>query len=101
MSSLPITREQILRVAELSRIALTEEEIEQYARELTHFVDMLSVLDTIDKDGVPPTVTLTFDPIAQRDDKLEPSLPRDEALAMGPVTSDGGFAVPKILGGEG
>lgn len=101
MSSSPITRDHILRVAELSRLALSDEEVERYTRELAQFVDMLSVLDTIDTAGVPPSISLTFDPIALREDELEPSLPREEALALAPVESDGGFAVPKILGGEG
>jgi|SRR5690554_1755158 len=101
MSSAPISRDLILRVAELSRLGLSDEELDRYARELSQFVDMLSALDTADVDGVPPSISLTFDPIALREDEVHESLNRDEALALAPVSSDDGFAVPKILGGEG
>lgn len=101
MSSSPISRDLILRLAELSRLGLSEAELDRYARELAQFIDMLSVLDSVDVEGVPPSITLSFDAIALRDDELEQSLERDEALGLAPLSSDGGFAVPKILGGEG
>jgi aspartyl-tRNA(Asn)/glutamyl-tRNA(Gln) amidotransferase subunit C len=93
-----ITREQVLRVAELARLKINEDEVETFTKQLGSILEFVEQLKTLDTSNVEPTCFLepSHDPL--RDDVEKPSLPRDEALANGPKVKNGFFAVPKVIG---
>src|SRR5690606_14689362 len=89
-----IEREQVLHVARLSRLRLSEEEIDTLAGELSSILDHVDKLAEVDIEGVEPTSHVV--PLANvlRDDEPRPSLKREVALSQAPDPHDGAFRVP-------
>jgi len=96
-----IDREQVLHVAQLARLELTEDEIVNFTAQLGSVLGYMNQLDEADTAGVEPTcyVVPSHDPL--RDDAEADSLPPEAALANGPSVKKGHFAVPKIIGAPG
>jgi aspartyl-tRNA(Asn)/glutamyl-tRNA(Gln) amidotransferase subunit C len=89
-----ITRDEVLHVAQLARLALSEEEIEPMARELSAVLDHIAKIGELDLDHVAPTSHVVEIAGALRPDEPRPSFPREVALAQAPAVSDEGFLVP-------
>jgi aspartyl-tRNA(Asn)/glutamyl-tRNA(Gln) amidotransferase subunit C len=89
-----IDRDEVLHVARLARLALSEQEVERMARELSVVLDHIERISELDLEGVPPTSHVIDVAGALREDEPEPSLPREVALAQAPAVEDGGFLVP-------
>jgi aspartyl-tRNA(Asn)/glutamyl-tRNA(Gln) amidotransferase subunit C len=89
-----IAREEVLHVARLARLALSQEEIEPIARELSAVLDHIAKMGELDLSDVPPTSHVVEVTGALRPDEPRPSLPREVVLAQAPAVSDGGFLVP-------
>jgi aspartyl-tRNA(Asn)/glutamyl-tRNA(Gln) amidotransferase subunit C len=89
-----IDREQVLHVARLARLELSEDEVTRMTGELSAILDHIEKISELDLDGVPPTTHVVEVPNALRDDVPRPSLPRDVALANAPAVADDGFSVP-------
>jgi aspartyl-tRNA(Asn)/glutamyl-tRNA(Gln) amidotransferase subunit C len=89
-----IGRDEVLHVARLARLALSEEEIEPMARELSAVLDHVATIAELDLDDVPPTTHVVELTGGLREDRPRPSLPREVALSQAPDASDEGFLVP-------
>ena len=89
-----LSRDQVLHVAKLARLELTEEELERFAGELSKVLDHIEKISELDLDGVPPTSHVVDVPNALRPDEPKPSLPRDVAFANAPAIDEDGFSVP-------
>lgn len=94
-----IDREQVLHVARLARLELTDDEVEHMTGELSKVLDHIDKIAELDLDGVAPTSHVVTVERALRPDDPEPSLPRDVALAPAPAVSDDGFLVPSPQAG--
>jgi aspartyl-tRNA(Asn)/glutamyl-tRNA(Gln) amidotransferase subunit C len=89
-----IDREQVLHVARLARLELSEEEIERMAGELSGILEHVDRISALDLDEVEPTTHVVELADVLRDDEPEPSLPREVALEPAPDPADGFFRVP-------
>jgi len=89
-----IDREQVLHVARLARLRLSDEEVETMAGELSSILGHIERISELDLDGVQPTTHVVEVENALREDEPRPSLPRDVILEQAPATQDGGFLVP-------
>jgi aspartyl-tRNA(Asn)/glutamyl-tRNA(Gln) amidotransferase subunit C len=89
-----IDREQVLHVARLARLRLTDEEVERMAGELSSILDHVERINEIDLDGVEPTSHVIDVENVLRPDEPRPSLPRERALENAPDATDQGFRVP-------
>jgi aspartyl-tRNA(Asn)/glutamyl-tRNA(Gln) amidotransferase subunit C len=89
-----LDHEQVLHVARLARLELSEEEVERMAAELSKVLDHIEKIRELDLDGVPPTSHVIDVVNALRADEPEPSLPRDVILAAAPEPLNDGFGVP-------
>jgi aspartyl-tRNA(Asn)/glutamyl-tRNA(Gln) amidotransferase subunit C len=89
-----IGREEVLHVARLARLRLTDEEIERMTSELSSVLDHIEKIGELDLDGVEPTSHVIPLENALRDDEPRPSLTRDGALEQAPAPVEGGFGVP-------
>jgi len=89
-----IDREQVLHVARLARLELTEEEVARMSGELSAVLDHIEKIGELDLDGVAPTTHVVEVSNALRPDEPAPSLPREVALEQAPAVADGGFLVP-------
>jgi aspartyl-tRNA(Asn)/glutamyl-tRNA(Gln) amidotransferase subunit C len=92
-----LTRADVEHVAQLARLALTEEEIEGFTEQLGVILDHSAQVAALDTHDVPPTAHPLPLVNVLRADEVRPCLPRDEVLAMAPATEDGRFRVPRIL----
>jgi aspartyl-tRNA(Asn)/glutamyl-tRNA(Gln) amidotransferase subunit C len=91
---------QVARIAHLARLALTEQELELFARQLGSILDYVEQLQKVDTTGVPPTSHPLDLTAALRPDEVRPSVSRDEAVsaAPDPAVDAGLFKVPRVLG---
>jgi aspartyl-tRNA(Asn)/glutamyl-tRNA(Gln) amidotransferase subunit C len=89
-----IDREEVLHVARLARLELSDEEIEPMARELSAVIEHIARIGELDLADVPPTSHVVEVTGALRADEPQASLPREVVLAQAPAVSDEGFLVP-------
>jgi aspartyl-tRNA(Asn)/glutamyl-tRNA(Gln) amidotransferase subunit C len=89
-----IDRAQVLHVARLARLDLTDDEVGTMSRELSAVLDHIEKIGELDLDDVPATSHVIDVVNALRPDEPRPSLPREQALANAPEVVDDGFGVP-------
>jgi len=92
-----LTRADVEHVAQLARLALRDDEIEELTQQLGVILDHAASVSALDTDDVPPTAHPLPLVNVLRPDTPRPSLDRDEVLAMAPSSEDGRFRVPRIL----
>lgn len=95
-----ITREDVAHVADLARLALSEDELDIFTVQLAAVLDHVEDVESLDTQGVPPTAHPLPLVNVLRDDIVRPSLDRDEVLAAAPAVEDHRFRVPPALGEE-
>jgi aspartyl-tRNA(Asn)/glutamyl-tRNA(Gln) amidotransferase subunit C len=90
-----LSRDQVLHVARLARLELTEQEVERFSGELSKVLDHIETIGELgDLTDVEPTSHVINVENALRPDEPRPSWPRDGMLAAAPDAADGGFRVP-------
>ena len=89
---------EVERIAQLARLALTDEEKGRYARQLTRILDYARQIASLDTADVPPMARADEAGPAERPDEPRPSLPREAALANAPESLAGLFVVPRAIG---
>ena len=89
-----IDRDQVLHVARLARLKLTEEEVERMAVELSAVLEHIEKIGELDLEGVEPTSHVVPVENVLREDKPRPSWPRETMLELAPEASNIGFEVP-------
>jgi aspartyl-tRNA(Asn)/glutamyl-tRNA(Gln) amidotransferase subunit C len=89
-----ISREDVLHVAGLAWLALTDEEIERLTVELDAILEAVGVVSELDLADVPPTSHPLDLVNVWADDEPRPSLPLEDVLANAPDAEDGQFKVP-------
>jgi aspartyl-tRNA(Asn)/glutamyl-tRNA(Gln) amidotransferase subunit C len=89
-----IEREQVLHVAKLARLGLSEEEVERMAGELSGILEHVDRIAKLDLDGVEPTSHVVELENVLRADVPHESLPSEVALASAPDPAEGAFRVP-------
>jgi len=93
-----ITREDVLHLAKLSNISLSEEQIEPLKKDLDNIVDYISQLDELDTDGVEPTYQCFDMQNVWREDVIEEfEANREDLLNLTVETEDHQIKVPKVL----
>jgi aspartyl-tRNA(Asn)/glutamyl-tRNA(Gln) amidotransferase subunit C len=89
-----LDRDQVLHVARLARLELTDSEVQRMAAELSHVLDHIEKIGQLDLADVPPTSHVVDVGGALRPDRAQPCLPAEVALANAPEPLHGGFGVP-------
>lgn len=96
-----ISRNEVLKIAELARLHFAEEELDAFTDQFQHLLEYIEQLKQVDVEGIEPTshVSLTkeFEKYIFREDEVRPSLPVEESLANAPDPGDGHFRVPKVI----
>jgi len=93
-----LSREDVLHVARLARIRLSDEELDRYAQQLADVLEHAAAVSALDTAGVTPTAHPLPLRNVMRGDELVPCLDRDAVLAEAPAAEEGRFRVPPILG---
>jgi aspartyl-tRNA(Asn)/glutamyl-tRNA(Gln) amidotransferase subunit C len=92
-----LERETVAHTARLARVHLTEEELDSFASQLGEIISHFDVLDRVNTEGVEPTAQIQPLRNVMVDDVAKASLPKEEVLALAPVTEDGYLRVRKVL----
>ena len=92
-----IDRKDVEHVARLTRLALTEAELERMREQLNSILAHLDTLRAVPTEGVEPTSHAVDVVNVMRDDEVAPCLPREAALANAPDPSGELFRVPRII----
>jgi aspartyl-tRNA(Asn)/glutamyl-tRNA(Gln) amidotransferase subunit C len=89
-----IERDQVLHVARLARLRLSEPEVETMAAELSGILEHVDRIGKLDLEGVEPTSHVVELENVWRADEPRPSLSQEDALASAPDPQDGAFRAP-------
>jgi aspartyl-tRNA(Asn)/glutamyl-tRNA(Gln) amidotransferase subunit C len=89
-----ITREEVLHVARLASLELTDEEVERLTGELSAILEAVSKVSELDLSDVPPTSHPLELVNAWAEDEPRPSLPLDDVFANAPAREGDLFKVP-------
>lgn len=95
-----ISRDEVAHLARLSRLAVTEQELDKFAGQLDVILQSVARIGDAAADDIPPTshsVPLTN---VYRDDVVTPCLTQAEVLSGAPDQAEGRFRVPRILDEE-
>lgn len=94
-----LTRDEVLKVAELGRLNLSDAEVEQFTQQLGKILGYVDVLNEVDVTNVEPMAHVADVSNVFRDDVARQSLPRGDALANSPKSDGKFFLVPQIIEG--
>ena len=89
-----ISRDEVLHVARLARLALTDDEVERLTGELDAILEAVGIVSELDLAEVKPTSHPLDLVNVWADDEPRPSLPLDDVLANAPEAEEGLFRVP-------
>lgn len=92
-----LTLEQVEHIAELAKLALTDEEKARFREQLSAILDYVACLQAIDTSNIPPTATVLPVHTVLRDDIARPPTPRDDLLENAAEKEDGMFRVNVVL----
>lgn len=91
-----LSREEVLHIAALAKVGVTEEDVETFREQLSNILENFEILQKLDTTGVDPTAQ----PVALQNvimcDEIRPSLSQEEVLANAPQR-DGEFFKVKIV----
>jgi len=93
-----ISRTDVVHVAQLARLALTDDEITELTGQLEAILEHAAQVSALETEGVAPTAHPLPLVNVLRPDEPRPCLDRDEVLGEAPATEGGRFRVPRILG---
>jgi aspartyl-tRNA(Asn)/glutamyl-tRNA(Gln) amidotransferase subunit C len=94
---MPLSRDEVLHVARLARIGLTDADVEKFQQQLSTILDNFAALSQIDTTDVEPTThTLPLENVMAPDEPAD-SLDASEVLANAPLTHDGYLRVRAVL----
>ena len=92
-----ISKEEAKHVANLARLAITEEETEMFTKQLDSIITFPEQLNELDTTNIEPTTHVLHMKNVLREDKPSPGLPREEVLKNAPDHQDGQIRVPGIM----
>ena len=92
-----LSRSDVLRVAKLARLTLSDADADHLAHDLSNILSYVKKLEELDTANVAPTSHAVELPTLLRPDILRPGLPVETALQNAPERISDGFGVPKII----
>ena len=92
-----LSREEVLHIARLARLGLTEAELERFREQLSNILENFEILRQADTTDVPPTAQSIALHNVMREDEVTPSLPSSDILANAPRREGDCFRVRAVL----
>jgi len=95
-----ITRAEVAHLARLSRLALSDDELDRFAGQLDVIISSVARVQEVAAAGIPPATHAVELSNVFREDLIVPCLGTDVALAQAPAAEDERFKVPRILAAD-
>lgn len=93
-----LSREEVVHIALLARLGLTETEVDSLREQLSDILGNFEALQQVDTTDVPPTAqSVPLQNVMRNDDEVVPSLPPSQILANAPRKEEGFFRVRAVL----
>lgn len=92
-----LTRDEVARIANLARLALTDEELTHYGEQLSAVLDYAARLNEVDVSGVEVAAPAGSLSNVMREDVIMPSLATEDALFNAAATAEGQFLIQPVL----
>ena len=92
-----ISRDEILHIALLARVGLTEAEVDRLSEQLSNILENFEILKQVDTTNIPPTAQSIALQNVVSDDVIAPSLPLNDVLANAPQQEGDFFKVRAVL----
>ena len=92
-----LSRDEVLHVARLARLALSDDEVTRFGAQLSAILDHAARVSEVAADDVPATSHALPLTNVLRDDEVRDCLPPEKALSTAPEVEDGRFKVPRII----
>ncbi len=92
-----ITRDEVAHLARLSRLTLSDAELDHFAGQLDQIIAAVARVQEVAAEGIPPMTHAVPVVNVYRDDVEQPCLAPDQALSQAPAAEQGRFRVPRIL----
>ncbi len=92
-----LSRDEVLHIALLARLGLTEAEVERLSEQLSNILENFEVLQQVDTSNIPPTSQSIALQNVMREDEVAPSLPQSQVLANAPKKEGDFFRVRAVL----
>lgn len=92
-----IDRSQVKQIAELARLGITADEVDDYAQNLTRILDLVEQMDAADTNNVEPMAHPQDGSLRVRDDIVDEPNRRDEFQRIAPATEAGLYMVPRVV----
>ena len=92
-----LSREEVLHIARLARLGLTEAEVDKFSEQLSHILESFEALQQVDTTDVPPTAQSIPLQNVTKDDEVAASLPPDQILANAPRKEGEYFRIKAVL----
>jgi aspartyl-tRNA(Asn)/glutamyl-tRNA(Gln) amidotransferase subunit C len=92
-----LSQEQVLHIARLAKLGLTDDEVERMSEQLSNILENFEILNKVDTTDVPPTAQPNALTNVLKDDVVKPSMPQDEVLANAPQRDGDYFRVKVVL----
>ncbi len=93
-----VRKEDVLKVASLARLELSEAEVEKYTASLDQLMSYVDILKGLDLKDVEPMLSVDSSPRPLREDIILPSLSKDKTFLNAPAVDLEHFSIPKVLG---
>ena len=92
-----ISKEEVIHIAKLASLNLSEEEIERYANDMTEILDFANMINSVNTDEIKETIAANENYNVFRKDEVIPSTDRDVLLQNAPSKDEGMFRIPKVI----
>ncbi len=93
-----LTKEEVLKLARLARLSLSEEEVEKYTTELGEILTYVEMLSSVDTNGLKPTNQVTgLENVSRKDEVIEYEAKPDKLLKATPSSQDGYIKVKRMI----
>lgn len=93
-----LSREDVLKLAQLARLEISEDEIEHYREELSTILEYVAKLDSVDIAGLEPTTQVTgLQNVMRADDVVDYGISPRDLLRLAPASQDGHIKVKRMI----
>lgn len=92
-----LTREEVLKIAKLSKLEFKEDEIEKFQVELNDILGYIDILDEVDTQNTEPLVYINNDVNNFREEETK-SIELEKVLLNAPESAENAIVVPKVIG---
>jgi len=95
--NMAVSREEVVRIARLADLNLTEKEIEKYAEDLTDILNFAEVVNKLNTSEIKETIGINEEYNVFRKDEIKEGLSKEDALKNAPSQDEGMFRIPKVI----